>query len=1020
MATVYLATDSLHQRDVAIKVIRPDLVPILGPDRFLREIRIASQLHHPHILPLLDSGDIGGRLYYAMPVARGETLRARLDREKQLPLDDAVAITRDVADALRYAHERGIVHRDIKPENILLEGGRAVVADFGIARLTDATVAGDLSSSGIAIGTPAYMSPEQASADRSVDGRSDIYSLGCVLYEMLAGERLFSGPSAQVIAKRHMYEKVPSLALARPDLPPWVQGVVEKALAKTAADRYATGAELIRALEDRRGPVTSEAPRPWRRWLAMAAALTALALAAVRWLAGPVKGASPAPMDSLRYLVVPFEHRGGVPADLNEDELLREALRGWTGITVVEGFQIREILARRPAGPLTAANLRDFAHDAGAGRSIRGEVLLVNDSMKIHAVLYNAGRGVVMREGTVKLARDLTNAEAGFTSLANQLLVGSTGPNGGSAHGLGTRSLPALEAFGRGKAAIDQWDLSMADSGFAAALRYDSTYAQAALWLAQVRAWNNAPPATWRLAAERAAEGKDQFTGSDRTLSDALLALNRGDLVRACGLWQELTKQVPFDFASWYGLGTCLVQDKVVVRDAASPSRWRFRSSYYTALRSLQRAFEILPSTHKGYRGEAFEGLRRLLQVADWDQLRLGRAALPDTLTFASRPSWSRDSLVWVPFPMRDVMEGRAPTVGPAIDRGVVTLRQLFFAIATSWASAYPQSPDAVEAVGIALDMIGSGSAIDSIRKARALAIEPLQKARLGTAEVWLRLKAALPSDAAAIASARSLADSLLEMRTDGLDRLAVPLLSLASLTGRASLAMQLSRSPTVAAAWRLEPPLSESAPQLLILAAFSGPPDSLRQLGLRVSNAIAQGTVPSDRLAEQVEWLGRPATLAFPTLAIAGTEHLVGRGDNLLDAQNSLLHGDTNAVRRAFENLAESRRNVEPEWLPFDGLVVETRLLMAAGDTVGAIKWLSPSLAALHRANFSRFGLTIQPIALVRSMVLRADLAAQTGDMATAASWARPVTVLWSSADQFLRPTVDRMARLAKHGPRE
>ncbi|MEE8362404.1 MAG: serine/threonine-protein kinase, partial [Gemmatimonadales bacterium] len=197
MATVYLAEDVKHHREVAVKVLHPELGEILGKERFLREIEIAAGLSHPHILPLYDSGEADGFLFFVMPLADDESLRERLDREKQLPIDDALRIAREVADALSYAHSHGVVHRDIKPENILLSSGHAVVADFGIARAVSAAGGDRLTETGIALGTPSYMSPEQAAGEQDLDGRSDLYALGCVLYEMLGGQAPFTGPTAE-------------------------------------------------------------------------------------------------------------------------------------------------------------------------------------------------------------------------------------------------------------------------------------------------------------------------------------------------------------------------------------------------------------------------------------------------------------------------------------------------------------------------------------------------------------------------------------------------------------------------------------------------------------------------------------------------------------------------------------------------------------------------------------------------------------------------------------------------------
>lgn len=248
MATVYLARDLAQERSVALKVLDPALTATIGKERFLREIQISAQLTHPHILPLHESGDAAGLLYYVMPYVEGESLRDRLNRERQLQLEDAVQIGREVADALSYAHSHGVLHRDIKPENILLEAGHAVVSDFGIARAITAASGGTLTEVGVAVGTPSYMSPEQACAQPEIDGRSDIYSLGCVMYEMLVGELPFTGPDAQTLLARRFADSVRPVRQTRSAVPQTVADAVEKALARVPADRFATAAELRAAL----------------------------------------------------------------------------------------------------------------------------------------------------------------------------------------------------------------------------------------------------------------------------------------------------------------------------------------------------------------------------------------------------------------------------------------------------------------------------------------------------------------------------------------------------------------------------------------------------------------------------------------------------------------------------------------------------------------------------------------------------------------------------------------------------
>jgi serine/threonine protein kinase/Tfp pilus assembly protein PilF len=248
MATVYLAQDSKHDRVVALKVLHPDLAASLGPERFLREIKLAARLNHPHILPLYDSGESQGFLYYVMPYVEGESLRERLEREKQLPVAEAVHHAKAIASALDYAHRQKIVHRDIKPENVMLYEGEAMVMDFGIAKAVSSAATETLTQTGMMVGTPAYVSPEQASGELNIDGQSDQYSLACVLYEMLAGERPFTGPTAQAVMTKRFTEKPKALRQVRGSVPEHVETAVLRAMANTPTDRFTTTAQFAQAL----------------------------------------------------------------------------------------------------------------------------------------------------------------------------------------------------------------------------------------------------------------------------------------------------------------------------------------------------------------------------------------------------------------------------------------------------------------------------------------------------------------------------------------------------------------------------------------------------------------------------------------------------------------------------------------------------------------------------------------------------------------------------------------------------
>ncbi|WP_373071019.1 serine/threonine-protein kinase [Gemmatimonas sp.] len=299
MATVYLARDLKHERDVAIKVLKPELGAVLGVERFLSEIRVTANLQHPNLLPLFESGEAGGLFFYVMSFVDGETLRARLEREKQLPVDEAVRLSVAIAQALDYAHRRGVIHRDLKPENILLADGHPRVADFGIALAVSKAGGERVTQTGLSLGTPQYMSPEQATGDRTVDARTDIYSLGAMTYEMLTGEPPHIGNTAQAIIARLMTEDVRPLTVLRRSVPTAVDAAVRHALEKLAADRFATAGEFALALQGKGDAATiarylpaaegttssTGGRRVWREaaaWVVAAGALAALAFASTR------------------------------------------------------------------------------------------------------------------------------------------------------------------------------------------------------------------------------------------------------------------------------------------------------------------------------------------------------------------------------------------------------------------------------------------------------------------------------------------------------------------------------------------------------------------------------------------------------------------------------------------------------------------------------------------------------------------------------------------------------------------
>jgi tetratricopeptide (TPR) repeat protein len=388
MATVFLAEDLKHHRPVAIKVLDPELAAAIGPERFLREIETAARLNHPQILPLHDSGAAEGLLYYVMPYVEGESLRERLGREKQLPLDDALRITREVVDALDYAHSQGVVHRDIKPENILLSRGHAVVADFGIARAIRAAGGPKLTETGLMLGTPPYMSPEQAIGGGEADARSDQYSLGCVLYEMLAGQPPFTGPTGESVVHQHLSVAPRSVADLRPAVPAGIAQALGRSLAKTPADRFATLAAFAEALA---APPGSGAPgariSAGRRRMSFALGAWVLVLLAVAafaaWKSGLLSDLArgrPAPATMKDWiLVAEFDGPTGNPSLARAArELVSAAIDQSAGMATVPRDQIR--VALEQAGKpdtlrLTPGLAREIAYRGAVRAVLEGEVV---------------------------------------------------------------------------------------------------------------------------------------------------------------------------------------------------------------------------------------------------------------------------------------------------------------------------------------------------------------------------------------------------------------------------------------------------------------------------------------------------------------------------------------------------------------------------------------------------------------------------------------------------------------------
>ncbi len=568
MAWVYLANDRKHGRPVAIKVLLPELAEAIGADRFMREIEIAARLTHPHILPLHDSGAANGLLYYVMPFIEGESLRDRLQREIQLPLDDAVRIAREVADALDYAHSCGVVHRDVKPENILLKGRHAFVADFGIARAILVAGADRLTQTGLSVGTPAYMSPEQVQGAASVDGRSDMYSLACVLYESLAGETPFRGPNAQAIFARRMTNPVPSLRTVR-QVPEHVEHAITRALALTPADRFTTASQFAEALG---GAVSSQpVPAGRRSRVRLTVAVTAgaaLALAVAAVLMNRTATNS-GPISAARVAVLPFAVRsGGSFAYLAEGmvDLMSRDLDGAGDLRTVDPGTILTATSHVGGDELLDVRRgRAVARRVGAGSFVLGSVNAVGPQVRLQAALYDAANGSDSAQAKGLVEGDSTELFALVDRLSRQLMVrrgSGIASRLGETAAITTSSLVALKAYLDGErrlraASLEVPKLDSAIAVFQQAVSEDSLFALAHYRMAVAAGWANRHSLS-SAAAARAFTLSDRLNARDRRLLAAYVDFRRGAADDAERQYRAILQDYPDDMEARFQLADVL------------------------------------------------------------------------------------------------------------------------------------------------------------------------------------------------------------------------------------------------------------------------------------------------------------------------------------------------------------------------------------------------------------------------------------------------------------------------------
>jgi len=585
MATVYLAHDLKHDREVAIKVLRPELAAVLGPTRFLAEIKITAGLDHPHILTLIDSGAAAGFLYYVLPLVRGESLRDKLDRQKQLGLDEALTITEQVAGALDYAHRHKVIHRDIKPENILLQEGEAMLTDFGIALAVQEAGGARLTDTGIAVGTPSYMSPEQSMAERDIDGRTDIYALGCVLYEMLAGEPPYTGPTNQAIIAKRINHPVPSVRTLRETVPESVDRALMSALAKSPADRFATAAEFATALSSPLSALPRRGGQGVRRHARLAVLLLSVSLLGVfawwRW-----SQRHPLSPSSSLIAVLPF-----VPSTpdsaltlLGKDlmQTVSATLDQVGGLTTVDRFKVLQKADQ--ATPYSLTQAAALGRAFGAGSFIHGGLVRDGAGVRLELGIYRTdnhaplGPVVVVRASPDSLT---ALSDSATWAILRQIWHSGTPPSPTIAD-ITTHSIPALREFldGEREAAADHY--TEAADAFHRAAVADTTFWVAGWRYNEARGWMDQEDDT--TLKRRYEAHPSAFIPRDRLIIETEKTSGTERYEAHLARAQAVATQFPDDWPAWFFYGDHLFHGGPLIGHTNAETR-----------AALQRAVDLNP-----------------------------------------------------------------------------------------------------------------------------------------------------------------------------------------------------------------------------------------------------------------------------------------------------------------------------------------------------------------------------------------------------------------------------------------
>lgn len=981
-AIVYRAHDRVFDRHVAIKLLRDDA---LSPDvlaRFRQEIQLTARLEHAHILHVYDTGTFEGLPFVVMELASGQTLADRLAREGPLPVADALQITRDVGLALAHAHARGIVHRDVKPENILLGSGGAMLADFGVARVTADQAVQRLTSTGMAVGTLQYMSPEQLCAEPQIDHRSDQYALACVLYEMLAGVRPHASTSLEGLRLLRLTAQHAPVSVHRPSVPAAVEDALQVALAVAPADRFRSMDEFLMALDVLRTlepsgrttgskaftPTSARAPvaEPALRWRTMAvagAAVVASVFGISRWLAARSDDSGPMTPDVTVIALAPVSDAmaGAVR------ERLRAELSAWSGLAVQDGSVRRGVQVMTAVTPLgDSVQLRlDLRDSAGA------EVRQVRRLLPARVLDRSASPA----------------AAAAIASLAREVLAGRRLDSLRGIETIPTRSLSALRAFVRGTDLLRVGQLDSATAAFRAARDAAPGFAAAHLWAAQSAAWGQPKQgAAWQADADAALRMRGLDSGLT-LLAQALGHMARRAYPDACAAYRDADRVDAVRFEALVGLGECQRLDDLVVR---TPAGLRFRSSHWAALQAYTKAVDVAPTS------ELLAVLvTRMRQTTYAEGVRL-RPGRHNGAEYFALPSLVGDTVGFFPVSSTEIRRVVPASWHQATRRG----REMDTRITQGWTRRFPQSGDAWLAYSTALEGAGMLAPGDSTHAPAALSravligTSPARVEDLLLLRVRLALRRGELSEATR-ASREALSDPAFQ-------RLASPMVlsSLAALVGdRASLRRWMRPDSLM----RQE--IGAMAADSLVAfetVSLLGECEAVRRERPHLDSVLLRSASSAALPSLRARWLPRLLRLAAPCL---GARAMAGlpRSDGFDFVLEALSRDDTAGARGQLFRLRSERAGATTSAVTWDRQYQEAWAWLQVGDRALAAVRLTDALDGLAEMSASTLLLPAQASGLRQSLLLVRQLADSSGVRGSRARL--PVERLEFWAERTIRP---------------